>query len=168
MKLLPLLVIGLSLSLVACGKDQDRRETRAHKALQVHREHKASKGSPVLKVKQEPKVPKDLREHRATRVRKAIRVKKAIRAIRARAIKVTKEKRATPGPKGDKGDPGITNVRAVQMDGAVTCEANETLVSVFCPSGGAVDGAKCATAPTVGLCLKALGDVSSPLAQQID
>jgi hypothetical protein len=25
---------------------------------------------------------------------------------------------------------------------------------VFCPSGGAVDGSKCATAPTVGLCLK--------------
>ena len=59
-----------------------------------------------------------------------------------------------PGPKGDKGDPGITNVRAVQTDGAVTCEASETLVSVFCPSGGAADGPKCATAPTVGLCLK--------------
>jgi hypothetical protein len=42
----------------------------------------------------------------------------------------------------------------VQADGAVTCDANETLVSVFCPSGGAADGAKCATAPTVGLCLK--------------
>ncbi len=44
--------------------------------------------------------------------------------------------------------------RAVQADGSVSCEANETLVSVFCPSGGAPDGAKCGTAPTVGLCLR--------------
>lgn len=58
------------------------------------------------------------------------------------------------GDKGDKGDPGTSNVRAVQADGAVTCEANEALVSVFCPSGGAPDGAKCGTSPTVGLCLK--------------
>jgi hypothetical protein len=57
------------------------------------------------------------------------------------------------GAKGDKGDPA-TNVRAVQSDGAASCDANEILVSVFCPSGGARDGAKCATAPTVGLCLR--------------
>jgi hypothetical protein len=36
----------------------------------------------------------------------------------------------------------------------VSCDSSETLVSVFCPSGGASDGAKCSTAPTVGLCLK--------------
>jgi hypothetical protein len=60
------------------------------------------------------------------------------------------------GEKGDKGDKGEAGnpVRAVQMDGAVTCEATETLVSVFCPSGGAADGAKCGTSPTVGLCIK--------------
>ena len=60
------------------------------------------------------------------------------------------------GPKGDKGDKGdsATNLHAVQTDGAVSCEANEQLVSVFCPSGGASDGAKCATAPTIGLCLR--------------
>ena len=57
------------------------------------------------------------------------------------------------GPKGDKGD-GVTNLRAVQTDGAVSCESNETLVSVFCPGGGAADGAKCGTSPSVGLCLK--------------
>jgi hypothetical protein len=60
------------------------------------------------------------------------------------------------GDKGDKGDPGTPIVRAVQADGAVTCEADETLVSVFCPSGGAPDGSKCGTTPTVGLCLKKL------------
>lgn len=61
------------------------------------------------------------------------------------------------GDKGDKGDPGESprvNIRAVQADGAVNCDNSETLVSVFCPSGGAADGAKCGTSPTVGLCMK--------------
>jgi hypothetical protein len=63
-----------------------------------------------------------------------------------------------PGAKGDKGDAGPAGassaVRSVQADGAVSCDADETLVSVFCPSGGAADGAKCGTTPTIGLCLK--------------
>lgn len=59
-----------------------------------------------------------------------------------------------PGPKGDKGEAAPASFRAVQADGAVACEASETLVSVLCPSGGAPDGVKCATTPTVGLCLK--------------
>jgi hypothetical protein len=42
----------------------------------------------------------------------------------------------------------------VQADGAVSCDPSETLVSVFCPSGGAPDGAKCGTPPAIGLCLK--------------
>lgn len=58
------------------------------------------------------------------------------------------------GDKGDKGDPAPVNIRAVQADGAVNCDNGETLVSVFCPNGGAGDGAKCGTSPTVGLCLK--------------
>src|SRR5438105_638082 len=57
-----------------------------------------------------------------------------------------------PGPKGDSGQA----MRSVQADGTVSCDASETLVSVFCPSGGAPDGAKCGTTPTVGLCLKKL------------
>jgi hypothetical protein len=60
----------------------------------------------------------------------------------------------TPGPQGPKGDAGQSGLRSVQADGAVSCDATETLVSVFCPSGGAPDGAKCSTAPTIGLCLK--------------
>jgi hypothetical protein len=58
------------------------------------------------------------------------------------------------GEKGDKGDSTPSNIRAVQADGAVSCDSGEMLVSVFCPGGGAVDGGKCATAPTIGLCLK--------------
>jgi hypothetical protein len=36
----------------------------------------------------------------------------------------------------------------------VSCEASEILASVFCPNGGAPDGAKCASPPTIALCLK--------------
>jgi hypothetical protein len=57
------------------------------------------------------------------------------------------------GEKGEKGEAAAVSVRAVQADGSVSCETSETLVSVFCPSGGAPDGAKCGTSPTVGLCL---------------
>jgi len=59
-----------------------------------------------------------------------------------------------PGPKGDKGDAGLTGLRSVQSMEAVSCDPGEMLVSAFCPSGGAPDGAKCGTGPTVGICLK--------------
>jgi len=58
-----------------------------------------------------------------------------------------------PGAKGDPGPAG-TSIRSVQANGEVSCDANENLVSVFCPSGGAPDGAKCGSGPAVGLCLK--------------
>jgi len=58
------------------------------------------------------------------------------------------------GDKGAKGEPGTPNLRVVQGDAAASCDSGETLVSVFCPGGGAADGAKCGTSPTVGLCLK--------------
>lgn len=58
------------------------------------------------------------------------------------------------GDKGDKGEAATVAVRAVQVDGPAACDATETLVSVFCPSGGAPDGAACAKPPSVGLCLK--------------
>jgi collagen triple helix repeat protein len=58
------------------------------------------------------------------------------------------------GEKGDKGDRGTSNLRAVQADGTIACDSDETLVSVFCPSGGSADGARCGTSPTVGLCIK--------------
>jgi Collagen triple helix repeat (20 copies) len=57
------------------------------------------------------------------------------------------------GEKGEKGDPGIS-ARVVQMDGQVICESTEVLVSVFCPSGGTAEGAKCMSPPSVGLCFK--------------
>ena len=58
------------------------------------------------------------------------------------------------GEKGDKGDAAVPGLKVVQGDGAASCDASEILVSVFCPGGGAPDGAKCSTPPTVGLCLR--------------
>jgi len=58
------------------------------------------------------------------------------------------------GEKGEKGDAAVAGLRVVQGDAAASCDANETLASVFCPAGGAADGLKCATPPTVGLCLR--------------
>ena len=61
------------------------------------------------------------------------------------------------GPAGPAGPPGTAGeasnrIRSVKGDGPVACESNETLVSVFCPAGGASESAKCATPPTIGLC----------------
>jgi collagen triple helix repeat protein len=58
------------------------------------------------------------------------------------------------GEKGEKGDPASVNIRVVITDGPARCEANEDLVSAFCPNGGAADGAKCGAPPTFGLCLR--------------
>lgn len=60
------------------------------------------------------------------------------------------------GPKGEPGAPGApgTAFRVVEGAGALACNAGETLAGVFCPNGGAPDGARCATAPARGLCVK--------------
>src|SRR5215216_6461032 len=58
-----------------------------------------------------------------------------------------------PGAKGDPG-PASASIRSVQANGEISCDASENLVSVFCPSGGAPDGAKCGSGPAIGLCLK--------------
>ena len=70
-----------------------------------------------------------------------------------RVPKGHKGRRVRPARKGDPGPAGVS-IRSVQANGEVSCDANETLVSVFCPSGGAPDGAKCGTGPAIGLCLK--------------
>jgi hypothetical protein len=61
-----------------------------------------------------------------------------------------------PGPAAvaAKGEPSTGAIRVVQGDSPASCESNEALVSVFCPSGGAADGPKCPSPPTVGLCMR--------------
>jgi len=72
----------------------------------------------------------------------------------AKGDKGDKGEKGDKGDKGDKGENAAAGLRSVQADGVISCEASETLVSVFCPGGGAPDGAKCESTPTIGLCLK--------------
>jgi hypothetical protein len=122
MKIFTVLIIGVSLSLAACGRDP------------------GPKGDPGP---QGPSGPQG-----------AQGIQGVAGAQGQAGAQGPQGPQGAPGPKGEKGDAATTNVRAVQADGSVSCESSETLVSVFCPSGGAPDGAKCGTAPTVGLCLK--------------
>ena len=64
-----------------------------------------------------------------------------------------KDRRVRPAQRAIRGRLEPSSGRSRAMD-QVSCEASEILVSVFCPSGGAPDGAKCGTSPTIGLCLK--------------
>jgi hypothetical protein len=123
MRLLPLLAVGLSLSLAACGKDP------------------GPKGDPGPQGPAGPQGAQGVQ---------------GVPGVQGQAgAQGPQGPQGAPGDKGVKGDKGdAATTRAVQADGPVSCEANETLVSVFCPTGGAPDGAKCGTSPTVGLCLK--------------
>jgi len=125
MKLLPLLAVGLSVSLAACGRDPG---PKGDPGAQGPAGSQGAQGIQGVAGVQGPA-----------------------------GAQGPQGPQGTPGEKGDKGEKGeaaAVSVRAVQADGSVSCEASETLVSVFCPSGGAPDGAKCGTSPTVGLCLK--------------
>ena len=122
MKVLPLLAVGLSLCLAACGRDP------------------GPKGDPGAQGPAGPQGAQGIQ---------------GVAGVQGPAgAQGPQGPQGTPGEKGDKGEAAAVNVRAVQADGSVSCETSETLVSVFCPSGGAPDGAKCGTSPTVGLCLK--------------
>ena len=122
MKVLPLLAVGLSLCLAACGRDP------------------GPKGDPGAQGPAGPQGAQGIQ---------------GVAGVQGPAgAQGPQGPQGTPGEKGDKGEAAAVNVRAVQADGSVSCETGETLVSVFCPSGGAPDGAKCGTSPTVGLCLK--------------
>ena len=100
------------------------------------------------------------------RARPALKARRACKAFRAhkgklaprvrKAPKVRQEKRATKAKRVTRRP---VNVRAVQADGSVSCEANETLVSVFCPSGGAPRSEVRYGADCWPLFTKALGDV---------
>jgi Collagen triple helix repeat (20 copies) len=128
MRIFPILVIGLALSLAGCGRDP------------------GPKGEPGA---QGPAGPQG-----AQGIQGVAGVQGQTGAQGPQGAQGAPGEKGEKGEKGDKGDSAGAVVRSVQVDGVVSCEANETLVSVFCPAGGAPDGAKCAAPPTLGLCLR--------------
>jgi hypothetical protein len=120
-KTLPLLAVGIALTLAACGRDP------------------GPKGDPGPQGPAGPQGAQGVQGVPGTQG--------------PAGVQGPQGPQGKPGDKGEKGETG-TNLRSVQADGTVSCEANETLVSVFCPGGGAPDGAKCGTMPTIGLCLR--------------
>ena|SRR5579871_4248483 len=125
MKLLPLILVGMTLTLAACGRDP------------------GPKGDPGPQGPAGPQGAQGLQG-----------VAGAQGPAGTQGPQGPQGAPGAKGDKGDKGDAGTSNIRAVQADGNASCESDEMLVSVFCPSGGAAEGAKCGTSPTIGLCLK--------------
>jgi hypothetical protein len=121
MRIFPILVVGIALSLAACGRDPGPKGDSGPQGPAGPQGVQGVPGAQGPAGAQGPQGPQ-----------------------------------GAPGEKGEKGDVGAGGpvLRSVQADGSVSCEANETLVSVFCPNGGAPEGVKCGTAPTVGLCLR--------------
>ena len=130
MRFLAVMLVGASLSLAACGKDP------------------GPKGDPGPQGPAGPQGAQGIQGVAGTQGQTGAQGPQGPQGAPG-----DKGEKGEKGEKGDKGDPG-TPVRVVQADGQVSCEANEILASVFCPSGGAPDGAKCGSPPTIALCLK--------------
>lgn len=130
MRFLAVMLVGASLSLAACGKDP------------------GPKGDPGPQGPAGPQGAQGIQGVAGTQGQTGAQGPQGPQGAPG-----DKGEKGEKGEKGDKGDAG-TPVRVVQADGQASCEANEILVSVFCPSGGAPDGAKCASPPTIALCLK--------------
>ena len=125
MRIFPMLVVGIAISLAGCGKDPGPKGDPGPQGPAGPQGAQGVQGIPGAQGQAGTQGPQGAQ--------------------------------GAPGDRGEKGDKvaaGTVNIRAVQADGPVSCEGSETLVSVFCPSGGAPDGAKCGTAPTIGLCLQ--------------
>src|ERR1035437_9477120 len=147
MKIFPLLLVGLSLSLAACGRDPGPKGDAGAQGPAGPQGAQGVQGVPGAQGQAGAQGPQG-----------------------------APGAPGEPGPNEDKGDVGAigpagpagaigpagpagpagaasNRIRSVKADGPVACEANETLVSVFCPAGGAAsEDAKCATPPTIGLC----------------
>ena len=125
MRIFPMLVVGIAISLAGCGKDPGPKGDPGPQGPAGPQGAQGVQGIPGAQGQAGAQGPQGAQGAPGDR-----------------------------GEKGDKGAAGTVNIRAVQADGPVSCEGSETLVSVFCPGGGAADGAKCGTAPTIGLCLQ--------------
>ena len=131
MRIFPMLVVGIAISLAGCGRDPGPKGEPGSQGPAGAPGAQGVQGIPGAQGQAGAQGPQG-----------------------AQGAPGDKGEKGDKGDKGDKGAAGSVNIRAVQVDGPVSCEGSETLVSVFCPSGGAPDGAKCGTAPTIGLCLQ--------------
>jgi Collagen triple helix repeat (20 copies) len=131
MRIFSMLVVGIAISLAGCGRDPGPKGDPGPQGPAGPQGAQGIQGVPGIQGQTGAQGPQG-----------------------AQGAPGEKGEKGDKGDKGDKGAPGSVSVRAVQADGPVSCEGSETLVSVFCPGGGAPDGAKCGTAPTIGLCLQ--------------
>ena len=140
MRIVAILLVGVSLSLAACGRDPGP---------------KGEPGTPGAPGAQGPAGPQGAQGIQGVAGTQGPAGAQGAQGPQGTpGAKGDKGDKGDKGEKGDKGDPATAGLRTVQSaEGPVSCEASETLVSVVCPSGGAPDGAKCAGA-AVGLCLK--------------
>src|SRR5665647_768439 len=146
MKIFPLLLVGLSLSLAACGRDPGLKGDPGPQGPAGPQGAQGLQGVPGTQGQagaQGPQGPQGAPGEKGD---------KGDTEALGPAGPVGPA--GPPGPSGAKGEPATGGVRAVQADGTVSCEPTETLVSVFCPSGGAADGPKCTSSPTLGLCMR--------------
>ena len=128
MRIFPILVVGMALALAACGRDP------------------GPKGEPGAQGPAGPQGAQGIQGVPGAQGQAGAQGPQGPQGAPGAA--------GEKGVKGDKQDPAASNLRVTQGDGTVSCESSEMLVSVFCPGGGVADGAKCATPPTIGLCLK--------------
>jgi hypothetical protein len=136
MRIAAILLIGVSLSLAACGRDPGPKGDTGATGAQGAAGPQGAQGIQGVAGAQGPAGAQGSQGPQG-----------------APGAKGDKGDKGEKGDKGDKGESGAASLRAVSAEGTVSCEASETLVSVVCPSGGAPDGAKCAGV-AVGLCLK--------------
>jgi hypothetical protein len=131
MRLIPVLVLGISFALAACSRDPG---PKGEQGAQGPAGAQGAAGAPGPQGMAGAKGDKGDRGDKGE--------------------KGDKGEAGDRGEKGDRGESGGSNIRVVQSNDALSCDANETLISVFCPAGGAADGAKCPSTPAIGLCMR--------------
>jgi hypothetical protein len=137
MKIVPILLVGIALSLAGCGRDP------------------GPKGEPGAQGPAGPQGAQGIQGVAGAQGQPGAQGPQGPQGAPGKpGEKGVAGEKGEKGDKGDKGDAASAGLKVVQGDGAASCDANEILVSVFCPGGGAPDGAKCSTPPTVGLCLR--------------
>ena len=150
MRLAAIVLVGVSLSLAACGKDPGPKGdpgAQGPAGPQGAQGIQGVAGTQGQTGAQGPQGPQGAPGDKGERGEKGEKGDKGDKGDPGKGDK------GDPGPKGENGDPG-TSGRLVQVDGQAACETNEILASVFCPRGGTSDGAKCSTPPTIALCFK--------------